>query len=90
MACQPYRVTCSECDLPAQFKVAARWSDGQTEELKTYGLCCQEHLAECFRRSRERQAACRLVPGEILEPPGIFERGTGPQQRRVDLEAGLA
>jgi hypothetical protein len=76
------------------YKIAARWSDGVTEELKTYALCCASCLAESFQRSRSKQAACRRAPGEILEPPGIFElvrdRRDRDLIRRTDLEQQLA
>ena len=57
----PYEVVCTRpgCRRPALYKIAARWSDGTTEELKTYGLTCAECLAEWYGRSREKQAACR-------------------------------
>lgn len=78
------------CGQLALYKIAARWSDGVTEELKTYALTCADCLGEWFRRSREKQAACRLAPGEILEPPGIYvlERGRRDSglTRRIDLE----
>lgn len=96
MAMPPYPVYCYRpgCERLAEFKIAARWSDGITQELKTYALTCGECLAELFRRSREKQAACRLAPGEVLEPPGIYrlERGTRDQklERLPDLEAQLA
>ena len=46
MPMPPYAVLCYRpgCDRPAAYKVAARWSDGVTEELKTYSLCCAECL----------------------------------------------
>jgi hypothetical protein len=82
------------CKRPAVYKIAARWSDGLTEELKTYALCCAECLPESFRRSRQKQAACRLAPGETLEPPGVYRlaRGQRDQQlhRLPELEAELA
>ena len=78
------------CGRPAVYKIAARWSDGVTEELKTYGLCCSECLPAWFRLSREKQAACRRAPGEILEPPGVYELARGQRDRtlvrRLDLE----
>jgi hypothetical protein len=92
----PYPILCYRpgCGQPAAYKIAARWSDGVTEELKTYALTCPDCLAELFRRSREKQAACRLAPGEILEPPGIFELERGQRDRalhrRRDLEQQLA
>jgi len=92
----PYAVLCSTrgCGHPAVYKIAARWSDGITEELKTYALCCARCLPDWFRRSCTKQAACRRAPGEILERPGIFEVARGRRDRalvrRPDLEADPA
>ncbi len=71
------------CERPAVYKIAARWSDGVTEELKTYALCCADCLPESFRESRRRQAACRLAKNEILEPPGIYRLEHGQRDRRL-------
>jgi hypothetical protein len=92
MPMPPYPVLCYRkgCGRPALYKIAARWSDGITQELKTYALSCEECLAEWFRQSLVKQAACRKAAGETLEPPGIYElsRGRRDQQlvRREDLE----
>ena len=91
----PYPIYCygDNCHRPAVYKIAARWSDGVTQELKTYALSCEECLAESFRTSREKQAACRLAPRETLESPGIYhiERGQRDRllHRLADLEAKL-
>ncbi len=96
MPMPPYPVLCYApgCGKPAVYKIAAHWSDGITAELKTYALSCPDCLAELFRRSRVRQAACKLTSGEILEPPGIYrlERGQrDPQlQRLEEVERQLA
>ena len=96
MPMPPYPVLCHGrgCHAPARYKVAARWSDGVTQELKTYGLACEDCLPELFRRGRERHAACRRAPGEVLDPPGIFETAAGSRDRalvrRPDLEERLA
>jgi hypothetical protein len=88
----PYPVRCYRpgCDQLAVYKIAARWSDGVTQELKTYALTCAACLAEWYRRACEKQASCRLAAGEMLERPGIFDlvRGQRDQQlqRRQDLE----
>jgi hypothetical protein len=86
-----YRPGCSE---DAVYKIAARWSDGLTGELKTYALSCRGCLAALYRRSREKQAACRLAPGETLEAPGIYllERRQRDRQlkRLPELEASLS
>jgi hypothetical protein len=87
-----YPVLCGTCGCgrPAVYKIAARWSDGATEELKTYALCCPECLTAALRHSHEKQAACRRAPGEILEPPGVYELARGRRDRalvrRLDLE----
>lgn len=83
----PIRCTAAGCAEPAAFKVAARWSDGQTEELKTYGLVCGGCVAAVLAAAAAKRQACRLVPGETLDPPGVYElpRGRG-LTRRPDLE----
>lgn len=88
----PYPVRCYApgCGRPAQFKIAARWSDGVTRELKTYFLACPGCLPDLFAQATVKQRACRLAAGETLEPPGVYEltRGARDQQlvRRADLE----
>jgi hypothetical protein len=90
-----YPVICSQraCGLPAVYKIAARWSDGITQELKTYALSCESCLAEQFRTSQGTQATCRLATGEKLETPGIYELARGQRdrdhRRRSDLEEQL-
>ena len=92
----PYEVRCTSpgCPRPALYKIAARWSDGTTEELKTYALCCGECLPEAYRAGRRKQAACRTARGEALEAPGIYLLARGRRdrelQRRTDLESQLA
>src|SRR5262245_751328 len=82
------------CNQLATFKIAARWSDGVTAELKTYGLCCADCLKAWFERARQRQAACRLTPGESLDPPGIYQMESGQRDQRLirleNLERELA
>jgi len=95
MPMPPYPIYCytRSCGKPAVYKIAARWSDGVTKELKTYALCCADCLPNCFRSSLQKQAACRLARGETLEPPGIFtlERGRRDTEisRLRDLEEQL-
>lgn len=96
MAMPPYPILCytKGCGRLAVYKIASDWTDGVTAELKTYALSCAECLPEWFRRSRARQAACKLTHGERLEPPGIYhlERGQRDQQLRrlPELEQQLA
>jgi hypothetical protein len=89
----PVRCYTPGCGRPAVFKIAARWSDGITHELKTYALTCEACLAGLFRRSCERQSVCRLAPDETLEVPGIYELAPARRDRqltrRPDLETAL-
>lgn len=84
MPMPPYPVLCYTpgCGKPARYKIAARWSDGVTEELKTYGLTCHDCLATWYARAKRSRAACRLAPGESLENPAIYrvERGARDHQ----------
>jgi hypothetical protein len=92
MPFSPYPVMCygAGCRHEAAYKVAARWSDGITHELKTYYLACPACLPRLFASARVKRAACRLAPGESLEEPGIFELHRGERDRaltrRRDLE----
>lgn len=95
MPMPPYPVTCysPNCAQEAAFKVAARWSDGLTDELKTYYLACAECLPKLFAHAVEKRAACRLAAGESLDAPGIYELCRGDRdkrlKRRPDLENPL-
>ncbi|HEV3383271.1 MAG TPA: hypothetical protein VG097_00580 [Gemmata sp.] len=92
MAMPPYIVFCHavKCPNPAAFKIAARWSDGVTDELKTYYLACPECLAKLYASAVSKRSACRLAPGETLDAPGIFDLNRGERdkslKRRKDLE----
>ncbi len=96
MPMPPYPLLCytKGCGKPAVYKIAARWSDGITAELKTYALSCPDCLAEWYRGSRAKQAACRRAPAEILEAPGIYDLERGKRDRtlhrREDLEQQFA
>jgi hypothetical protein len=81
-----YPILCTRkgCKRLAVYKIAARWSDGATEELKTYALCCAECLTEAYRGSFEKNRACRRAREEILEPPGVYLLARG--QRDPELQ----
>src|SRR5688572_13219103 len=96
MPMSPYPVICYTpgCGAPAVYKIAARWSDGTTHELKTYALTCAACLAPQFASAVAKRATCRLTVGETLEAPGVYDRARGARDRaltrRPDLEAQLA
>lgn len=87
-----YPVLCYSpgCGEPAVYKIAAAWSDGITKELKTYYLSCPACLQAFFTQAKAKQAVCRLIPGESLGAPEVYElrRGTRDQEliRRSELE----
>jgi len=72
------------------YKIAARWSDGQTSELKTYGLACETCLPGLYEESIKRQLTARTLPGEVGERPGIYRLHGGERDRDLvrmsDLE----
>lgn len=92
MPMSPYPVVCYApgCGAPAAYKIAARWSDGVTTELKTYALACAACLAAQFGAAGAKRVACRLAPGESLDAPGVYELRRGDRDRaltrRPDLE----
>ena len=95
MPMSPYPILCyrPECSVPAVFKIAARWSDGTTYELKTYALTCAACLPELFASAVGRQAVCRLTVGETLDAPGVYDLTRGSRDRalsrRTDIEEQL-
>ncbi|WP_052559600.1 hypothetical protein [Gemmata sp. SH-PL17] len=95
MPMSQYPVLCYApgCNAPAVYKIAAKWSDGTTKELKTYSLGCAECLQPLLALAVTKRAQCRLTAGETLEAPGIYELNRGGRDRalarRTDLEAEL-
>jgi len=93
MPMPPYPVLCygPDCNRIATFKIAARWSDGTTHELKTYYLACSECLPGLVVLARAKQKTCRLAHGESLDPPAVYDLVSGSRDRnlvrRVELES---
>jgi hypothetical protein len=94
MAMPPYPIYCSTegCKAVAIYKIAARWTDGVVGELKTYGLCCEEHLPAAFVRAKQK--TCRLTTGETLEEPGVYHLEHGRRDQALvrldDVEKRLS
>ena len=95
MVMPPYPVFCYAvgCSSPAAYKIAARWSDGITDELKTYYLSCPSCLPKLYAIAMVKRSACRLAPGESLDAPCVYELNRGGRdktlKRRSDLEKAL-
>ena len=87
----PYPVLCyaKGCKHEAEFKIAARWSDGVTSELKTYFLACPDCVATLYQTACVKRAACRLAPGETLDDPQVFEIVRGRRDRELGRRAEL-
>ncbi len=87
----PYRLVCYQpgCGRDAVYKIAARWSDGLTEELKTYALTCETCLRPWFLESRKKQQACRRARGEKLDPPTVFALSRGQRDRQLEPRPDL-
>jgi hypothetical protein len=85
MALLNYVVMCETpaCLHRAEFKVAALWSDGHTQELKTYALSCKTCLASLFRKAIARQMACQLNHDETLEAPRIFDKNSENERKFI-------
>jgi len=90
-----YLVLCYEpnCGREALYKIAARWSDGIIQELKTYSLCCERCLEKQFASSWQRFPRTQMLEQETLEPPGIYRLSEGWRDRQLlrlkDLEEKL-
>jgi hypothetical protein len=86
-----HSVVCSfpSCSEPAGFKVAARWSDGNFAELKTYGFACSEHLATVFRDAEGRRMDYALRPEEVSEEIAIYRFELGSREHAPQRLRGL-
>ena len=68
-----YQVVCQRCGEPARLKVASRWTDGHTHELKTYTLVCRACVNDALTDARKRREACVTDHNEIIDAPEVFE-----------------
>jgi hypothetical protein len=86
MAWEEYVIWCDRpgCSNRAVYKVAARWSDGVVDELKTYSLCCADCVADRLLLARQKRHQARLAPGETLDLPQVYRLNRGCRDR--DLE----
>jgi len=93
MSSYPVLCSASGCQRLAVYKIAARWSDGITDELKTYCLACAECLSDLYAAAEVKRASCRLAAGERLDEPGIYELHRGGRdnalQRCSEIEAAI-
>jgi hypothetical protein len=87
-----YPVLCyaKGCSEEAVYKIASRWSDGVTSELKTFSLACPRCLQALFEQAKAKEKQCRRMPEETLGTPQVFELARGQRDRKLvrreDLE----
>jgi hypothetical protein len=79
----------AECREPASYKIAARWSDGRSAELKTYGFACSEHVGAVFRDSEQRRREYTPSPGESIEEIAIYRYDPAKRDRLLQRLWGL-
>jgi hypothetical protein len=79
----------AECREPAAYKIAARWSDGRSAELKTYGFACSEHVGAVFRDSEQRRREYTPSPGESIEEIAIYRYDPAKRDRLLQRLWGL-
>jgi hypothetical protein len=77
------------CEAPAAYKIAARWSDGRSAELKTYGFACSEHIGPVFRDSEQRRQEYTPSPGEVIEEIAIYRYEPAKRDRLLQRLWGL-
>ena len=65
------------CDHPANYKIAAAWSDGISHELKNYGLVCEAHCDSQLTLARSHHQGLRLSDGESVGPVELYVLHTG-------------
>jgi hypothetical protein len=61
------------CLSPAIFKIAAAWSDGTFQELKTYALTCSDHAEHLLEMARQRRARLRLEHEERVDDVALYQ-----------------
>ena len=84
-------IACKEagCPEPAIYKIAARWSDGVFNELKSYGFACADHLGSVFRAAEARRSIHHPIPGESLGEIQIFRWEPGKRDSQLVRLTGL-
>lgn len=95
MPLRNWRIVCCTpgCGESAEYKIAARWSDGVISELKTYALSCGACLAAHYPVAVAKKRECPQTEGEVLDDPRIYRLVRGERDRSLEacpqLEAGL-
>lgn len=76
-----YQVVCQSCCAPAVYKIASRWTDDHTSELKTYALSCAECVEKNMVDALRRRNECRTDPGERIDLPEVYQLTMGTARK---------
>jgi hypothetical protein len=78
-----------QCGKPASYKIAAPWSAGRFNELKSYGLACADHYREAFRDAQRRSKLHQMSPEETVGEIGIYRYEKGKLDRQLERLGGI-
>ncbi len=80
-----YTPKCSTlgCGREGMFKVAAPWSYGNISELKSYGVCCEEHRSTLFARAKAENAGLPPADGEKFGPVSVYSIRPGARDSEL-------
>jgi hypothetical protein len=80
-----YTPKCSTlgCGRVGMFKVAAPWSYGNINELKNYGVCCEDHRSALFTRAKTASAGLPSAEGENVGPVGVYSIRPGARDAEL-------
>jgi hypothetical protein len=80
-----YQPTCSapSCGQPAQYKVAAPWSNGTSRELKNYGLACEAHRDTQLAQAQSHRKNLKLAEGETVGQVGLYQLVEGKRDAEL-------
>jgi hypothetical protein len=78
-------VTClsPRCGKTAEYKIAAPWSSGHFNELKSYGLFCADHLSGAFGNALKRSHSYQASPDESVGEVGVYAYEKGKHDREL-------
>jgi hypothetical protein len=79
------RVPCgaSGCGSDAEYKIAANWSAGRFNELKTYGLACEAHYAQAYRDALRRRKIHPPSAEEAQGEIGVYRYEKGKSDKSL-------
>lgn len=82
-----YLPRCSSrgCERPATFKIGAPWMDASHQELKHYGLACEEHGESLLERARAHRDRLLVIEGETVGPVMLYRFVAGLRDRDLVL-----